>query len=61
MDKLGGRKFVYAAGVVILGFVLVLTKNIEAAEWLKFAELIGGLYILGNVANKGVGKLGGKV
>ena len=57
MDKLGGRKFIYAASVVILAFVLVVTKYLEAAEWLKFAELVGGIYVIGNVANKGVEKL----
>lgn len=48
----GGRKFFYALLVVILAFALVLTDKISADAFLKFVEIIGGSYVVGNVASK---------
>lgn len=52
LEKLGGRKFLFAVLVVVLGFVLVLTAHVGANDWLGFVEIVGGSYILGNVASK---------
>lgn len=52
IDMIGGRKFVFAILLTILSFVLVILKIVESAEWLKFMEVVGGTYVLGNVAVK---------
>jgi len=52
LDKFGGRKFLFALSVVILSFILVLAKAATADQWMQFVEIVGGSYILGNVASK---------
>lgn len=47
-----GRKFIFALLVVIAGFVLVLTGKASVEQWFNFAELIGGIYVAGNVGEK---------
>lgn len=56
MEKLGGRKFVYAVATVLLGFVLVLVGKVEPKLWFDFAEVIGGIFVLGNVSGKFLNK-----
>ena len=50
IEKLGGRKFIYAMVAVVMSFVLVLLKELEPDIFLKFIEIIGGIYVIGNVA-----------
>jgi hypothetical protein len=52
LEKLGGRKFVFAILVILLGFVLVLTKVATSDQWMKFVEVVGSSYIIGNVVTK---------
>jgi hypothetical protein len=52
VDKLTSRKFIFAILVVLLGYSMVMTKCLTAKEWLGFVEVIGGSYIIGNVASK---------
>lgn len=52
IEKIGGRKFLFAILAVLMCFVLVLTGYTTADKWLQFVEIIGGSYILGNVASK---------
>jgi hypothetical protein len=56
IKALGGRKFIYALLVTILGFVLVLVEKVPASDYLTFVGVIGATYVLGNVANKAVTK-----
>ena len=51
IGAIGGRKFIYAILVVILGFILVLLKSVPAIDYLHFVEIIGGTYVVGNVGN----------
>lgn len=52
MDQLGGRKFIFAMVVVTAGFVLVLFGKSTVEQWFNFAELIGGIYVAGNIGEK---------
>lgn len=51
-DKLGGTKFLYAIFVITLAFIALMTGKIIGTDFTSFAELIGGLYVIGNVASK---------
>jgi len=52
MEKLGGRKFTFAVFLVALGFILVLTGKLSPSDWVSSAQIIGGIYVLGNVGSK---------
>ena len=52
LEKVGGRKYLFAILVVVLGFVLVMTGKVDPKDWFGFVEIIGGSYILGNVVSK---------
>lgn len=52
IEKLGGRKFILGMTLVVMGFVLVLTGRITADTFFSFAEVVGGTYVVGNVASK---------
>ncbi|MBC7078224.1 MAG: hypothetical protein H5T92_07970 [Synergistales bacterium] len=52
LNKLGGRKFLFAVLVVVLAFALVLARLADAEQWMRFVEIVGGAYVLGNVASK---------
>ena len=51
LDKIGGRKFLFAMMVSIFGFVLVLTGHTTAEKFFQFIEIVGATYIAGNVIN----------
>lgn len=52
IETLGGRKFIFAILTVVLGFILVVLKEITAEDWLQMAQVVGGVYVMGNVATK---------
>jgi hypothetical protein len=52
LERVGGRKFIFAILVVILSFVLVITKTLPVITWLDFVTTIGGIYVIGNVVTK---------
>lgn len=56
LSKLGGRKFLFAILAVLLSFILVLARFATAEQWMQFVEIIGGAYVIGNVASKFSGK-----
>lgn len=51
-DNVGGRKFVFAVGVVILSFILVVLGLMGEANWVTLCLGVAGMYIGGNVAQK---------
>jgi hypothetical protein len=56
MKTLLSRKFIFAILAVLLGFGLVLTKYLDANQWLNFVQVIGGIYVIGNVVSHGLDK-----
>lgn len=52
MSNLLSRKFIYAIMVVIMAYVLVILHEVTADQFLKFSEVIGGIYVIGNVGTK---------
>ena len=52
IEMAGGRKFVFALLAIVLGFVMVMTGATTAKEWMGFVELLGGIYVTGNVVSK---------
>ncbi len=52
IEKFGGRKFIFAMLAIILSFILVVLKMVEPTDWFNFTGVIGGSYIIGNVASK---------
>ncbi len=51
-DSIGGRKFVYAVLAVALSFALVILGKLTADSWTTFVSIIGGIYVIGNVADQ---------
>lgn len=47
-----GRKFIFALLVVSLGFGLVLAGKATIEQWFNFTEMIGAIYVAGNVGDK---------
>ncbi len=45
-------KFLFAVLIVVLGFVLVLMRQLTAQVWVTFALGVGSVYVIGNVADK---------
>ena len=35
-----------------MGFVLTLTKQCTVEQWFNFVEIVGGIYVTGNVISK---------
>lgn len=58
MSELLSRKFIYAMVVLIMGFVLVILNKLTAEAFVNLASVIGGVYVIGNVATKLVYKNG---
>ena len=54
-DSVGGRKFVFAVGVVALSFILVVLGLMGEANWVMLCLGVAGMYIGGNVAQKTFG------
>ena len=52
MKALLSRKFIFAILVVVMGYILVLLGKVNAQEFFSFAQLIGGIYIVGNIASR---------
>ena len=52
IDKLGGRKFIFAVLAVVAGFYLVTIDKVTAEQWMNFTSIIGGIYVIGNVVSK---------
>lgn len=59
LEKIGGRKFIFAMFVMSLAYVLVILKLMTTAEWVTLSKFIGSAYIIGNIATKGVGAING--
>lgn len=60
LDKYGGRKFLYAILVVVLGFVFVCIGATTSDLWFDFAKFMGVVYVAGNVAVDGISIIKGK-
>ena len=52
MSILLSKKFIFALVAIAMGFTLVLMKETTSDVFFKFVEIVGGLYILGNVSDK---------
>lgn len=52
LDPLLSRKFIFALTVVVLGFVLVILGRVQPTDWFNFAQMIGGIYVVGNIADQ---------
>lgn len=52
MDNLKSTKFIFCMVSVIMSFILVIVEKIGATEFLTFVNIMGGTYIVGNVASK---------
>lgn len=56
MNDLLSRKFIYALVAVILSYSLVIAGKLDAQTWTNFVSIIGGIYVIGNIAEKTVEK-----
>jgi hypothetical protein len=52
MDHYLSRKFIYALLAVMMGFILTVMDHVSAESFFNYVQIIGGSYILGNVASK---------
>ena len=50
IEKLGGRKFIFAILALVLAFVLVLLKVVTAESFLEFVKWIAGIFVVGNAS-----------
>jgi len=55
-DNLLSTKFIYAIVALVSGLTLTALGIVSGEEFFKFAEIIGGSYILGNVGQKFITK-----
>lgn len=46
------KKFIFALAVSIMGFVLVIMKETDSETFFKFVQIVGGLYVIGNISDK---------
>ena len=53
-DKLGGRRFWLCCGLCLASCLMLWLGKISGAEWVSVVTWLGGLYIAGNVAQRGV-------
>jgi hypothetical protein len=52
-DNVGGTKFVGFIFITMLGFVLILVKDLKTAtDFMTFAFGMFGLYVVGNTVSK---------
>jgi hypothetical protein len=51
-EVLLSKKFIFALVAVISGFILVILDKTTADVFFKFAEIIGGVYVVGNISDK---------
>lgn len=51
-DNLLSTKFIYATIAIISGLVLCCMGIVSGQDFFKFAEVIGGIYVVGNVGQK---------
>jgi hypothetical protein len=52
LDKIGGRKFIFAILLIVIGYLLVDKGKLTADSFLNYAEFVGATYVIGNVAVK---------
>lgn len=52
-----GRKFLWAILGATIALVLVFTGKISGDAYLNFYALLGGTFLLGNIAEKAVNKM----
>ena len=52
MDHLGGRKFIFGLVLTVCATVFVLIGKVTVQEWMAFEAVVGGSYIIGNIAEK---------
>lgn len=52
LNKIGGRKFAFAVLITLMGFIFVLTNRVTADAFFAFAQIVGGIYVVGNVTSK---------
>ena len=57
MEPLLSRKFIFAIIVISFGFIFVIVGKLPADSFMTFASIIGGMYVLGNVAEKVTNKM----
>jgi hypothetical protein len=50
LESLLSRKFLFGLLLIIMGFVLVEQGKVDVKYFFTFAEIVGGTYVLGNVA-----------
>jgi hypothetical protein len=46
------KKFIYALLISILGFIFVVLGKVTASDWFSFVQVVGGVYVIGNIADK---------
>lgn len=51
-DNLLSTKFIFAMAALICGVVLTALRIVTGQEFFSFVEIIGGTYVIGNVAQK---------
>jgi len=52
MEILISKKFIFALVAITMGFVLVMVDKTTADVFFKFAAVMGGTYVLGNISDK---------
>ena len=52
MEILLSKKFIFALVAIAMGFVLVLLDKTTSDFFFKFAEIVGGTYVVGNISDK---------
>lgn len=52
LDNLNSKKFLFGILLVVLSFVFVLVGKMSATDWITFVGVVGGMYVVINVATQ---------
>lgn len=52
MEVLLSKKFIFALVGMVMAFVLVLMNKTTSEVFFRFAEIVGGTYVVGNISDK---------
>ena len=52
IEQAGGRKFLFAVGVVLIASGLAFAKILPIEKWVELVEVVGATYVAGNVGSK---------
>ena len=54
LDRIGGRRWLTAVGLMLLAAALLVVARIDGAQWVDLVKWVFGIYAGANVTQRGV-------